>query len=234
LTVAAFMTDLYSRPVNHRSIRPKGKPAKGADMVRKRDAYTRWRSKRTRPKSPAPKNGWRIAELSQLSQVPVRRLRHYIDLNLLEPLEFRGTATRYPRRALLRLLATLRLRAESRFGLTEIKRKLDALGDNELQAWLQSGPLTPAAAAALGLASPTPAAVSGTDHTRSTRGNHGKADTTQPTPLCASSSTWQRIVLLPGLELMISSEASPVVRRAAQSICAEYVGNSDQALASPQ
>ena len=181
-------------------------------MVRKRDAYTRRRAKRTRPKTPAPKNGWRIAELSQLSQVSVRRLRHYVELDLLEPLEFRGTATRYPRRALLRLLATLRLRAESRFGLAEIKRRLDALGDNELEAWLQSGPLPPTAAAALGVGAAAPAAVS------------GNAVATQPTALRASSTTWQRIVLLPGLELMIDAQASPVVRRAAQSICAEYVG----------
>lgn len=191
-------------------------------MVRKRDAYTRRRSKRTRPKTPAPKNGWRIAELSQLCQVPVRRLRHYVGLALLEPLEFRGTATRYPRRALLRLLATLRLRAESRFELAEIKRRLDALGDNELAAWLQSGPLPPAAAAALGLGAQPPAAVSGADSAHSNRGD------------LASRTTWERIVLLPGLELMIHSEASPVVRRAAQSICTEFVGGSGvQTLAPP-
>lgn len=176
-------------------------------MARKRSAYTRWRSKRTRPKTPAPKNGWRITELAQLSQVSVRRLRHYVELDLLEPLEVRGTATRYPRRALLRLFATLRLRSESRFGLAEIKRRLDALGDNELAAWLRSGPLPPAAAAAIGLEPPAPAAVS--DNALPPRVNR---------------TTWQRIALLPGLELMVDAQASPAVRRAAQSICAEYVG----------
>ena len=34
--------------------------------------------------------------------------------------------------------------------IAEIKRRLDALGDNELAAWLRSGPLPPMAAAALG------------------------------------------------------------------------------------
>src|SRR5207342_1187903 len=120
-------------------------------MVRKRDAYTRWSAKRTRPKSPAPTNGWGITELSRLSQVPVRRLRHYVELDLLEPIEFRGTATRYPRRALLRLLAIVRLRAESQYGLVEIKRRLDALGDKELETWLMTGTVPPTAASALGI-----------------------------------------------------------------------------------
>jgi hypothetical protein len=45
-----------------------------------------------------------------------------------------------------------------------------------------------------------------------------------------TSTTWQRIALLPGLELLIDAAASPAVRRAAQSICAEYVGGRDEML----
>jgi DNA-binding transcriptional MerR regulator len=180
-------------------------------MVRKRDAHTRWRAKRTRPKTAAPTNGWGITELSKLSQVPVRRLRDYVARDLLEPLEFRGTATRYPRRALLRLLAIVRLRAESGRKLVEIKRWLDALGDKELETWLQTGPVPPLAAGALGMSAAT--AVEGSDARAAARER------------AASGSTWRRIALLPGLELMVSTEASPAVRRAAQDICEEYVGS---------
>jgi hypothetical protein len=40
----------------------------------------------------------------------------------------------------------------------------------------------------------------------------------------AQLETWQRVRLLPGLELMVRSDASPAVRRAAQSIYDDYVG----------
>jgi hypothetical protein len=36
-------------------------------MVRKRFPWTRQRSKRSRPKTPAPKMGWVISELSRLT-----------------------------------------------------------------------------------------------------------------------------------------------------------------------
>jgi DNA-binding transcriptional MerR regulator len=198
-------------------------------MVRKRHAYTRRHSKRSRPKTPAPKDGLVIAELARISGVPLRTLRYYVQLGLLRPLEFRGTATRYPRRELLRLLGIPRMRAETRASLAEIKRKLDALADPELEAWLLSGPLPPGAAAALEAPGRAAADIPRFDASRA-------AGNSEPCTFDAGTSapvsrhergpveTWQRVCLLPGLELMLRSDASPAVRRAAQSIYDDYVG----------
>src|SRR6188768_1816787 len=122
-------------------------------MVRKRDRYTRRRAKRGRPKTRAPKTGWLIAELAALSGTPVRTLRYYVEQRLIQPSEFRGTATRYQRRELLRLFATLRLRSETRLKLSEIRKRLDVLGERELESWLREQPLPPALVQALAASS---------------------------------------------------------------------------------
>src|SRR5262245_15801063 len=105
-------------------------------VIRKRSAYTRAIAKRSRPKTPAPKTGWLIAELAYLSGFSIRALRHYVTSGIIRPLEFRGTATRYARRELLRLLRMLRMKGAGRFRLSEVKRKLDALSDPDLEAWI--------------------------------------------------------------------------------------------------
>ena len=82
-------------------------------------------------------------------------------------------------------------------------------------AWLMERSLSPAAAAALGVATsasppPMPAAPS-----------PGAPDS----GLSATASTmWYRVALLPGLELMCASTASPAGRGAAKKIFEEYVG----------
>jgi hypothetical protein len=189
--------------------------------VRKRIRYTRQRAKRTRPQIPAPQTGWVIAELARLSQLPVRRIRNHLEHRLIEPTEVRGIATRYQRRELLRVLGIARLRAETSANLTAIKRKLDALGDRDLEAWLRTQPLPPAAAAALGF--PMPAA-----HRKSTAyGPGGLAPASNLQPGSARiGSTRQRVSLLPGLELMIAADASPAALNAAHRIWEEYVGPS--------
>jgi DNA-binding transcriptional MerR regulator len=214
-------------------------------MVRKRDAYTRWHAKRSRPKTPAPKDGLVIAELARISGVALRTLRYYVQLKLLRPLEFRGTATRYPRRELLRLLGILRMRSETRASLAEISQKLDTLADPELEGWLLAGPLPPEAAAALGIPG-RPAAdrprfdpADGSFDVNASRAGAAAspaAGNSAPGTFEAGTSapvsrhergpveTWQRVCLLPGLELLVRADASPAVKRAAQSIYDDYVG----------
>jgi DNA-binding transcriptional MerR regulator len=186
--------------------------------VRKRSKHTRAYAKRTRPKTPAPKEGWVIGELSGFTGVPVRTLRNYVTQGLLRPLEFRGTATRYPRRELLRLLKFLQLKAESRrkLILSKVKRQLDALGEPELEASLSSQRLSPELAAALALGSRAPVAVE--------RSSPFQART-EPSSPETTVETWRRIQLLPGLELMVSSKASPAARNVAERLHAEYVGS---------
>jgi DNA-binding transcriptional MerR regulator len=180
--------------------------------IRKRDAYTRARAKRTRPQTPAPQTGWRIRELAHLAQVSVRTLRSYVAMGLLTPTEFRGTATRYQRGELVRLLAVLQGRKDTKLTLSEIKQRLEAWGDAELEAWIRTLRLPPLAAAALGItqsAAPQAAAAS------------------EAPPLenwLPQLQAYQRIQLIPGLELSLSALASPAALRAARELCEKYLG----------
>jgi DNA-binding transcriptional MerR regulator len=186
-------------------------------MVRKRNRWTRAKDiGHRRPKTPAPKNGWLLAELAGLTGLPISTLRYYVQQGLLRPAEFRGTATRYQRPELLRLLGIMRLKSEGKSTLAEKQRRLDAMSSGDLEQWLRSGPLAPTAAAALGLPMATPTAAS------------------SPATLIAAPRTsidlgraptefWQSIALLPGLVLLMRSDASQVAQSAAQRICDEYV-----------
>jgi DNA-binding transcriptional MerR regulator len=165
--------------------------------------------------------------LARIAEVSVRRLRYYVQLDLIEPSEFRGTSTRYQRRELLRLLGVLRMQSAARLSLAEIKRKLQLLSEPELEAWLVSQPLPPTAAAALGLSLSDAVAVRSPDDPTHA-GSVSAAGS-----LGQGGSTWQRIQLLPGLELMLCADASPAVRRAARSICDEYLGAASAARAQP-
>ncbi len=176
-------------------------------MVRKQ--YSR--SNKARPKSPAPTDGWLLDELASLSGLPQTTIRYYVQQRLLRPIERRGTATRYPRRSLLLVLGLHRLSSEGKATLLERKRKLDTLGDQELKDWLGTERIPAAAAAALGIepqpmqsldaASPSPPLIDGTG---------------------AVVEHWQRIPLLPGLELMIRANAKEPVRLTAQRIWEVY------------
>lgn len=196
----------------HRGTKRAGAPRHGA--VRKRNAYTRARSKRSRPKTPAPKEGWLLKELSALTRITTRTLRNYITAGIIRPIEFRGTATRYARRDLLRLLRMLRMHTTAhKLRLSEIKRQLDALGDAELEAWVLTQPLAPHICAALGVI-PQSAAATG-------------AGVLGPSAIQGLAvEVWQRFRLLPGLELSVSTEASIAVRGIAQKIYDEYVAAS--------
>ena len=157
-----------------------------------------------------------------MTGVSVRTLRYYVQLKLLEPSEFRGTITRYQRLELLRLLGVLRMKSEARVSLSEIRRKLRALSERELEAWLVTGPVPPAAAAALGIT------------VESAPGGSPVGDRAEAPLLPASRSaprlgrgpveTWHRVCLLSGPELWVSCDASPATLRAAESICGDYVG----------
>lgn len=190
--------------------------------VRKRNAYTRALAKRGRPRSPAPTTGWRIRELAQMTGVSVRTLRNYVTAGLLTPTELRGTATRYQRRELLRLVAVMRARKETKLSLADMKQKLDAVGDGELEAWVRAGTLPLAVSAALGIEPPPPPASA------SAPGPAARNSETAPSQALQrwtrQLEAWQRIQLLPGLELMLGPTASAQAVDAARKICSEYLG----------
>jgi hypothetical protein len=130
-------------------------------------------------------------------------------------LEFRGTATRYARREVLRLLKALELKARSRTRvlLSGIKRELDSMSDAQLEEWVSTTQgLSPELAAALGVTTKRPAPPA------SAGGEPGVMEG-------VALETLHRVQLLPGLELLLSASASPAVQRVAQRLYAEYVGS---------
>jgi DNA-binding transcriptional MerR regulator len=182
-------------------------------MVRKHYAATKERArfKRHRPKTPAPKNGWLLTELARVTGLTASTIRYYVQQRLIRPMERRGTQTRYARPELLRLLGLVRLRNEGKSTLEQRKRQLDAMGDERMEEWLRSAPLPQAAATALGYdAAPTNTAPGITPE--------------RPQDLATTViEHWQRIALLPGLDLMLRGDAREPARLAAQRIIDEYV-----------
>jgi DNA-binding transcriptional MerR regulator len=169
-------------------------------MARKRDAYTRARDRRRRPKTPAPTDGFLIRDVARLSGVSVRTLRDYVQLGLLRHSELRGTLTRYPRREVMRLFAALRLKAQTKTTWAEIKRQLDSWSEARLDACLD-GQLPSVVADELGLVKRP-----------STAGGVTRSD---DAPRERTGELWHRTVLLPGLELFVSAAASPMALQAA-------------------
>jgi len=148
--------------------------------------------KRTRPKTPAPQNGWLLAELARLTDLPETTLRYYGAQKLIRPIQRRGTATRYGRNDLMLLLGLARLKSDETSTLADKKGKLEAMGAVELERWLREGPLPDPAAQALGLQNMSPSSV--WSAAEATRGL-----STQD----ARFEHWQRIPLLAGLDLML-------------------------------
>jgi DNA-binding transcriptional MerR regulator len=117
--------------------------------VRKRSRYAREREGRSRPKTRAPVEGWLISELAALTGISVRTLRDYVTRGLIAPWEFRGTATRYGRLDLLRLVTLTRMRSQSKLTLNAAKAELDARDESELEANVNRDSLSPELSAAL-------------------------------------------------------------------------------------
>lgn len=139
----------------------------------------------------------RMRDLTRLPGVTHRIVRQYIQRGLLPHATGRGTGPVYTEEHLVRLRAIRRLLAE-RLSLDEIKRRLARLPPEEIA---RLGAPPPAAA-------PAPAPATAGDPPASTA----------PYP----AERWERVPLLPGLELHVRSDAGPLVQRVAEEIHARY------------
>ena len=194
----------------------------------RRYRYTGRRVAYHRPKTPAPKNGWLLSELARLTELPETTVRYYLQLRIIEPIEIRGTATRYGRHSLLRLLGVMRLKVEEDSTIAEKKRKLDAMGEVQLERWLCSGSLPHAVATAIGIEAvvvaqpPLPIAATGLESSASL---HSTMLTTRQAARAlesAAAERWERIPLLPGLDLIVRADAREPARLVAQQIREVY------------
>ncbi len=174
-------------------------------MARKRARYLRLRDRgRRRPKRPLPTEGWLLPELADLAGIKPRLIHYYLGLDLLPRPRFRGTATRYTRDHLLALLAIRRLRQEEGLGLREIKRRLATISPSALWSFVTAGIGPGPVATALGVTSSPRSAI---DASALVHAASASRD---------ASESWERLELLPGLELIVKAEASPLARQFAK------------------
>src|SRR5262249_46789061 len=133
------------------------------------------------------------------------------------PSEFRGTATRYGREHLLRLAAIGVLKEKERLHLDAVRRRLQALTPAQLETYAPIVEPPPPASVAPAVEQ-APVALE-------------SAPAVSPfgalAPSTYASDRWDRLALLPGVELFVRADASPLARRLVQDIhdhCASVSG----------
>jgi Ca-activated chloride channel family protein len=171
------------------------------------------------PKRPATAEAdriYRIDELAEAAELPVRTIRYYLQRGLLPAPEFRGPQTVYTGAHRIRLDA-LRLLQERGLGLDAIARLLDALPDERIAALARGEELPElvplAGAAVLPTAAPPEPA-------RKSRGGVEPPRTTL-VPIPGSGELRQVFHLAPGLELHLSDGAPVDTVRLARRILRE-------------
>ena len=144
-----------------------------------------------------------ITQLAQVTGVSSRTMRSWIKAGLVPAPVFRGSRTRYGRVHLLRVLAVKQLRAEF-LTVPQIKRQLAAASVEDVERLAHRADTRHALG---GTASPDAAAAVPATY-------HPPADPTYP------AERWEKVVLLPGLEIHVRNE--PVLRRIAQEIFTHF------------
>lgn len=177
-------------------------------MVRKRARWERVADYRRRRGTKPPKDGFLIADVERISGVPTRAIRALVARKLLAQPVFYGTKTRYSRDFVIRLLVVQALRAKRLRG-ADLDRAFREMASDQLEA-LATATATPEAAAKLGLVKPEVAAA---------------ATEKEPWQVATQSGAWKYTVqVLPGLELVIAKDASPLARKLARQFITECLG----------
>lgn len=153
---------------------------------------------------------FKLEELAREADVSPRTVRYYVQRGLLPPPDFKGSQTTYGPAHLLRLRA-IKVYQDLHWPLEQIAAELGGKSVADLERLLKNGnsthrvskkiagPTSPYRSAPL---PPPPAA-------------HAVPTTTRP-------ETWQRIELVPGVELHVKADASPLARRIAREIHTNY------------
>jgi DNA-binding transcriptional MerR regulator len=162
-----------------------------------------------------------FGELVRAAETTTRTVRYYLERRVLPRAVLHGMHTTYTEEHLLTLKAIRRLRTLERLPLDAIGKRLAGLSPEALRALAEPaaegprGVLTVAVPPALGSAPVTQAnpertfaAPSDVASGALPRGSGGQA--------------WERIELLPGLELHVKSEAGALVQRLAREIREHY------------
>ncbi len=164
--------------------------------------------------------GWQHSELAALAGIGLRAMRYYFERNLLPRPSFRGTATRYGRPHLLRVVAIQKLKRDGNLTLDAIRRRLGAMSADELERYATSGLVAGPLATALGVVVHETAAMAVSPEAEPPPVAPTEESATRPVAL----ESWNRVTLLPGLELLVKADASPLVRRLVEQIHQQCIG----------
>jgi hypothetical protein len=179
--------------------------------------------RRNRVRRPPPKEGFLVRDLARLAGVAVPTVKRYVKHGLLAPVPFYGTATRYPRDYLVRVLALRYWRAAGSKTLAELRRRLDGVTWTEMESWVLSHPLAPDTAAELrkmtsGTASATSVRPAQISTPMAATNSFEGLDALQQ----VAAEGWQRLTLMPGLELHLKGDAAPLTRNLATRLCKAF------------
>jgi DNA-binding transcriptional MerR regulator len=153
---------------------------------------------------------YKLDELARAAGTSTRTVRYYVQRGLLPAPAFRGKDTAYGREHLVRLKAIRRLQ-EAYYPLDAIAVELERRSTEELERLAEGRDEVPSARP-LGTSASAPPALE-----------------RQSPPAPASSiemvgRTYQRVEVLPGLELALASDAPAASRQAAERILHDYLG----------
>lgn len=168
------------------------------------------RKRKARRSSPVIEQaGMTAAEVAAQAGIQARTIAFYISEGLLPSPRFRGPATRYDREHLLRVVAIKKLQRDEKLSLSQVKRRLKTMTREQLEEL---------ARAELAKSEAMPSQKDATP-----------AGAAEGAPARASASTamtsWERLEILPGLELFVRSNVSPHVRRVVREIEAQFAAN---------
>jgi DNA-binding transcriptional MerR regulator len=196
----------------------------------RRRFYRRPDRRRHRVRRPPPTEGFLARDLARLAGVSVPTVKRYVRHGLLAPVPFLGTATRYPRDYLVRILALRYWRTDGSKTLAELRRRLDSVSLAEMQTWVMSHPLPAETAAALRNDNVGAHGTSGEHSARAAQAEASADALESPdAALQLPAESWRHWTLMPGLELHLASDAAPITRQLAARLCRAFTS-----LVSPQ
>lgn len=174
------------------------------------------RKRRTRRASPTfQPGGFTLAEVAAQAGIQPRTVAFYIREGLLPPARFRGPATRYEREHLVRIVAIKKLQREEKLSLAHVKRRLRTLTPEQIEE-LGGGELANGDAAKYSGAAGAPTVATGA---------------VASGPTSSTMTTWERLEILPGIELLVRSNVSAHARRVVREIEAQFLEADRQASA---
>ena len=147
-----------------------------------------------------------IKQVSEVIGATPRTIRNWIKMGMVPRPLFRGSATRYERVHLVRLLAIKKLRSDFLYP-HEIRSEVAQASPELLEAWARAADFSGILSAPAEAAKAEPTAGAAPASRRAA-------------PPSYPAQRWERIELLPGLELSVRDQ--PALRRIAAEIFEQY------------